>query len=425
MTSVEAQGTASQTRHVVVIGAGTVGSCCAWYLRRAGFEVTVIDSELPGQSTSFGNAGCITPWHILPYSYPGVSRQVPGWLLDSKGPLFIRWKDFPGLLPWFWRFWRSGTSAGVKRVCNAQARLMKRASADFGHILAGIDAGDMRKAKGVIAFYNTREDFEAERWKFDVLDEYGFEWQHLGPAELKIMVPELEIGTGVAVFHPDCEHVLDPGALTARIAEACFADGGNWLQDRVRRVQSSDQGISLGTESGREIGADALVVAAGVWSNRLAGQLDYAVPMIAKRGYHCHLGNPGIGLDYPVASMSHAFVVTPMQSGIRVAGTAEFAALDAEPDYERAKVLLEHAQRYLPGLRSNQVEEWMGQRPMMADSVPVISPSPVHANVFYAFGHGHYGLTQGPTTGRIITALVSGNEPEVDIEDYRFGRFRD
>ena len=100
--------------------------------------------------------------------------------------------------------------------------------------------------------------------------------------------------------------------------------------------------------------------------------------------------------------------MTPLEEGLRLAGTAEFARLDAKPDYRRAQVLLQHAKRYFPGLNDASVEEWMGQRPMTSDSVPVISTSPRHDNVFYAFGHGHYGLTQGPTTGRLIVDLVRG-----------------
>ncbi len=136
------------------------------------------------------------------------------------------------------------------------------------------------------------------------------------------------------------------------------------------------------------------------------------------------IGDAGIKLDYPVMSVSRAIVMTPMNDGLRISGTAEFAALDAEPNYDRAKILLRHAQHYLPGLRCNDVSEWLGQRPMMADSIPIISPSPSRTNVFYAFGHGHYGLTQGPTTGKIITAMVCGQEPAMDVSDYRFDRFR-
>ena len=144
--------------------------------------------------------------------------------------------------------------------------------------------------------------------------------------------------------------------------------------------------------------------------------------MVAKRGYHSMINEPGITLQFPVMSLSRAFVMTPMQDGLRIAGTAEFAAPDAAPDYRRAKALLKHASRYLDGLQTNGVSEWMGQRPMMADSTPVISVSPRHENVFYAFGHGHYGLTQGPTTGRIIADMVVGNAPAIDLRPFRFDR---
>jgi D-amino-acid dehydrogenase len=414
----------STIRHVAVIGAGTVGTSCAWHLQRAGYEVTVIDREMPGQSTSYGNAACLTPSHIVPFAYPGVTRQIPRWLFDRLGPLCIRWKDFPGLVPWFWRFWRSGTHEGMAWSARAQARLMHRITADFDEILEATGSSHLRETKGSIAVYDSRASFESEQWRLKVKEENGFEWQYLSPSELRIMVPELELANGVAVFHEGWQHVLDPAVVTARFAESCFADGGHWLQDSVEQVRATDKGVSISTQSGRKIEADALVVAAGAWSNLIARQLDYKVPMTPKRGYHSMVGQPGIQLDYPIISMTRSFVMTPLQGGLRVAGTAEFARLDAEPDYRRAKVLLNHARHYLPRLECNDVEEWMGQRPMMADSIPVISPSPSHANVFYAFGHGHFGLTQGPTTGKIITALVQGREPEVDIHDYRFERFR-
>lgn len=413
------------SRHVAVVGAGTVGSSCAWHLRRAGFEVTLVDSVEPGQSTSSGNAGCISPSHVIPFSYPGVTKQIPGWLFDPLGPLSIRWQHLPQLLPWFWRFWRSGTRAGVDWSARAQARLMKRVTADFDEILEATGQQQLRESRGLIALFDTQHEFEAARWQYDIKDELGFEWQHLSPSEVRIMTPALNTGDGMALYYPDWQHVLDPAEITAGIARDCFASGGRWLQDEVRGVENTTAGVRLATASGRSIEADVLVVAAGTWSNRLARQLDYSVPMTPKRGYHSMIANPGIELEYPVMSMSRSFVMTPMQHGLRVAGTAEFAALDAEPDYRRARVLLDLAKHYLPGLECEGVTEWMGQRPMMADSVPVISPSPAHDNVFYAFGHGHYGLTQGPTTGRIITDLVAGREPALDITDYRFSRFRD
>jgi D-amino-acid dehydrogenase len=211
--------------------------------------------------------------------------------------------------------------------------------------------------------------------------------------------------------------------MTAGIAEAALAAGAEWIQDEVRDVRADRGGVTVQTASDRRVEADILVLAAGPWSNQLAARLDHAVPMTAKRGYHAMIPDPGVALALPVISGTRSFVITPLEDGLRLAGTAEFARLDAEADYRRSRVLVGHAQRYLPGLRDEGASEWMGQRPMMVDSVPIISPSPRHDNVVYAFGHGHYGLTQGATTGRLVVDLLRGQDPGLDMRPYRIDRF--
>lgn len=413
------------TPHCIVIGAGIVGSSCAWHLVQTGCTVTLIDRALPGMSTSYGNAGCISPSQLAPFSYPGVWKKIPGWLLDELGPLTIRWGHLMWTAPWLLRFLRSGTAAGVRSAAEAQAQLMHRVLSDYDTILAATGQTHLRSSKGLIVLYDSAREFRDAEWQYELDRELGFEWNYLGPAELKIMAPALQPAErGLALHIPCWQHLADPAAVTAGIASSAIEAGVQWRQETVHRVVANADGVSLTTSEGGRIEADALVVAAGPWSNQLAAQLDYTVPMTPKRGYHSMLTRPGVELQYPVMSATRSFVMTPMAAGIRLAGTAEFARLDAPPNYRRAQVLQEHARRYLPGLQCSPAQEWMGQRPMMADSVPVISPSPRHRNVFYAFGHGHYGLTQGPTTGRIIASLVRGEDPGLDLAPYRFSRFR-
>ncbi|MEM1411013.1 MAG: FAD-binding oxidoreductase [Pseudomonadota bacterium] len=410
-------------RNCLVIGAGTVGSCCAWHLAAAGFEVTLVDRTPPGQSTSFGNAACVSPSHVVPFSHPGVWKKVPGWLADPLGPLTIRWRHLPWVFPWLWRFWRAGTEAGVASSSRAQAALMHRVVEDFDHILEATNQSGLLRSRGAIQFYDRPGEFEAERWMFELEAELGFEWRTLSRGELAALAPALNPGDGEAVYLPSWQNTVNPGRMTAGIALAAFDAGARWHQDEVTAVAASNDGVLAQTASGRSLQADAVVLAGGAWSNRLAAQLDRAVPMTAKRGYHTMIAEPGIELDIPVISGSRNFVITPLEDGLRLAGTAEFARLDAAPDYRRSKVLVEHARRYLPGLQETGVSEWMGQRPMMTDSVPVISRSPRHDNVFYAFGHGHYGLTQGPTTGRIMVDLIRREQPDLDMTPYRIDRF--
>lgn len=411
-------------KHCVVIGAGTVGSSCAWHLQQRGFQVTLMDSQLPGQACSFGNAACISPSAVVPFSYPGLARKLPGWLLDPLGPVRIRPRDFPALLGWFWAFWRAGNMEKVREITFSQALLMNTVFADFDEILRATGISHMKVPRGAIHIWDREKQFLAEQWQLELCSEAGFTWQRLSADQLKSMVPCLKLDTGVAVLMPEWHHVIDPAVMTEKIAEHCFTNGGVWLQDRVRCITAGDEGVRLSTESGREINADKLVVAAGVWSNILASQLDFPITMVAKRGYHSMIPEPGIELDYPVLSMDQHFVMTPMQGGLRLAGTAEFAALDAPPDYRRAKVLVKLARRYLDGLQTAGVSEWMGQRPMPADSLPVICASPASRNVFYAFGHGHFGLTQGPTTGRLIADMASGAEPPIDMSAFHINRFK-
>jgi len=410
-------------QHCVVIGAGIIGSSCAWHLQRKGLEVTLVDAVPPGQSCSSGNASCLSTSSVIPFSYPGIIRKVPGWLLDPLGPMSIRPRDFASLLPWFWKFWRVSSMQNVERIATAQAHLMRTVFADYDEMLNATEAAHLRHSRGAVHVYDTEKEYHREKWQIELRARLGFETQRLSRAELKALLPCLKLDNGVALMMPDWQHLLDPEKVTARFAQHFIANGGNWIQDRVSTVTSSDTQLSLQTESGRRIEADKLVVAAGAWSNSIAEQLDCKVPMIAKRGYHSMISNPGIELQCPVMSLSRAFVMTPMADGLRVAGTAEFASLDAEPEYQRARVLLTQANHYLEGLQTDGVGEWMGQRPMMSDSLPVISPSPRHRNVYYAFGHGHYGLTQGPTTGRIIADMIVGNQASIDLAPYRFDRF--
>jgi len=414
---------APASRHCLVVGAGTVGSCCAWHLVAAGHDVTLVDRAPPGQSTSFGNAACVSPSHVVPFSYPGIWKKLPAWLRDPLGPLTIRWPHLPWIAPWLWRFWRAGSASGVQSSARAQAVLMHRVVEDFDRLLERTGLRGLLRSRGAIAVYDTPEQFEAERWIYELEASLGFPWRALAAEEVAALAPPLALNGGAALLLPSWQHTVNPGRLTAGIAEAAFRAGARWLQDSVRDLEVAPGRVTARLQSGAPVEADVLVLAAGAWSNRFAARLDRSVPMTAKRGYHTMLPQPRVALEIPVISGSRSFVMTPLEEGLRLAGTAEFARLDAEPDYRRAKVLLAHARHYLPGLADGGATEWMGQRPMMADSVPVISASPRHDNVFYAFGHGHYGLTQGPTTGRIIADLVAGRNPGLDLAPYRLDRF--
>jgi D-amino-acid dehydrogenase len=335
----------------------------------------------------------------------------------------IRWSDALPLAPWFWRFWRAGTARRVAEIAAAQKTMMASVTSDYDEILGETGTESLRQSNGLILLYGSEAEFDEESYHYELRDRYEIPWQRLTRAELEAMEPDVRLGEGIAVLDPAWQHLLAPGDVAGKIAESALGNGCEWLHDRVTRVANSESGVNAQTESGRTLHGDFLVLATGVWTNDLLVQLGHKVPMMAKRGYHSMLAGPNVNISHPLMQVKEYIVMTPMRDGLRVAGTAEFAKIDAPPDYRRSKVLLRHAQRFLPGLGGSEVSEWMGQRPMMPDSMPVLGPLPGHDRVLCAFGHGHYGLTQGPTTGRIVSDLIYGQQPHVDLTPFSIQRF--
>ena len=343
--------------------------------------------------------------------------------MDSNGPMRIHWAHFLSSMPWLYHFWRAGNARRVQEIVSAQATLMNHVIDDYDDILAETGGEALRESRGMILLYDTEKEFASDAWKYEAREQLGFPWQRLTRDDLISLEPGILLGQGVAVFEPEWQHLLDPGLTTQRIAEAAIEHGANWIQDRVQSVSDDAAGVTLLTESGRSLQADRLIIAAGVWSNSLTSQLGFKVPLISKRGYHSMIRKTNLEIHHPIMSASRHVLLTPMRDGLRVTGTAEFAGLDTRPDYRRVKSLVQNARFYAPELGGEETSQWMGQRPMLPDSLPVIGAVPGRENVLCAFGHGHYGMTQGPTTGRIISNLVFGNDPGVDLSPFSINRF--
>lgn len=416
--------TKTRIRQVAVIGAGVVGMSTARYLQRDGANVTVIDPLPPGRGTSFGNAGGIAATEVVPLSLPGTVRRVPKWLLDPLGPLTIRWSYLPRLAPWLWRFWRAGSLEKVEAASRALASLLAHVYDDYEPLLAEAGIRDILHRRGCISLYQSEESLAHDALEWRLKEERGIRVERLSSDEIRQMEPDLAPIFKTGMFMPDWSHVADPYRVVAGIAEAFLKHGGVTKQGRVASFEIGSEGpVALMTDGGERIAFDQVVIAAGAWSHKLTAMLGSKVPLETERGYHTTLPNPGVTIRRMLHSAEGGFVLTPMSMGLRLAGTVELGGLEAPPNYDRAKVLVTRAKRFLPKLDASGGSEWMGYRPSLPDSLPVISGSPRFANVFYAFGHGHLGLTEGATTGRIVSDLAAGRPPRIDLTPFRIDRF--
>jgi D-amino-acid dehydrogenase len=411
--------------HVVVIGAGIIGICCALFLRRRGFAVTVVDPEAPCSQTSSGNAGGFGVAEVMPMSAPGLLWRVPGWLFDPLGPLAVRWRYLPQLLPWLVRFIGSGGAANIEPRARALAALMAPTFDDFMPLLQAAGVADSVIPAGALTVYHDRAGYRADALEWQTKKACGIRCEELDAADVHDLEPDLSPDVRFGVFTPDWRHTLDPHRLATALVDLLEREGGNVQRGRATSVESNHGGThSVLVQNGSTLQGDRLVVAAGAWSKPFVRQLDnLSVALESERGYNTTLPAPGVQLRREVIFAERKFVATPMEMGLRIGGAAEFAGLTAPPNYKRCTALLNLAKAYFPALCTEGGSQWMGHRPSTPDSLPVISRSPRHANVFYAFGHGHLGLTQAATTGRLIAELAGGDTPSIDIEPFSVTRF--
>ena len=391
----------NEQRSVTVIGAGIIGLCCARTLQRRGHAVTVIDPEEPGTGTSFGNAGILAAGSVLPEGHPGLWKRLPGLLLDRTGPLTIRPSYLPQLLPWLLRFMANTTPGRAEEISKALAAIVIPGLPHYLQLLDDVadDQVPIRR-QGVLYLYPNPEDVKAAQPANDARRRRGVEIEILGPDEVRQLIPAIGPDMAGGALATQSGHTTSPLALSQLLAARIEAQGGTF-------VRAKAMGFTIGTDGPTHVRTDQgdfpvqdLVIAAGAFSKPLAAELGNKVPLDTERGYHMMLPQPRIEVRVPMLISSLGFGVTPMSDGLRLAGTVEFGGLKAPPNYDRAQILLNHAKRLFPGLGDEGAVPWMGYRPSMPDSLPVISRSSRFNRVFYAFGHGHLGLSLGAVTGR-------------------------
>lgn len=415
---------ASAGQPIAVVGAGVIGAAIAFALQRRGRPTVLIDRNQPGRGASYGNMASIAVTEFMPASRPSMWAQLPGWILDPEGPVRLRPSYLPRLAPWFLRFVAASLPSRLRALEAAGAALCRRVYDDLLPLLADIGASHMLSAEGCLSLYANDAELAADREHIALLERFGLPHQMLDGDAARALEPALGPAIGRAILFPENRSISDPYELVRILAERFQQLGGRIETADIVGFERSDGAIrALRLGDGRRLATGTVVLAAGAFTGRLSKLLDEPIPLETERGYHTQIMAPGITMRHSIIWPARAFMVTPTAGGIRVGGTVEMAGLDAPPDFRRAKVLVRRAKEALPGLQAGEASEWMGHRPALPDTVPVIGPSAKTRGVYYATGHGHLGLTYAATTARIIADLVTGAPPPIDLAPYRVDRF--
>jgi D-amino-acid dehydrogenase len=430
----ESARSAEAGRHVVVIGAGAVGSATAIEALRAGLRVTVVEPGEPGaeHATSYGNAGWLSSHSVVPPALPGAWRKVPGWLADPLGPLAVRWRHLPRAAPWLLRYLLSGsTEARVQRTADALRTLLVDAPQLHQQLAREAGVPQLIEHRGLLHVYRSQAEFMGDALGWRVRERTGVRWVQWDAAQLRAQEPDLDERYTLGIFVAEAGHCRDPGAYVAALARHAVQQGAQRVAARATGFHIEGGRLRAVLTDHGKIACDAAAICAGAHSAGLARAAGSPVPLESERGYHVMVGAPGAGPRTPMMAADGKLIAHWMDGGLRAAGQVEIGGLDAAPDWRRADILYRHLRSMFPALprdvQAAGVRHWLGHRPSMPDGLPCIGPAAATPDVVLAFGHGHVGLGGSARTGRLAAQLLAGQTPETPLAPFdpqRFGRRR-
>ncbi len=413
----------SDKKTVAIIGAGIVGVSTAIWLRRDGHDVILIDREGPAAGASHGNGGVLASCSIIPVTVPGLIWKAPKMLFSPDQPLFLKWGYLPKLMPWLIRYLKTTNERDMRHRAAALTHIIGDSYADHQALSAGTAAERWLIPSDYLFLYRDRAHYDGDALGWSVRKEHGFAWDVLEGKALRDYDPVYGPDVGLAARLGNHGRISDPGAYVKALAAHAEGTGVKFVRAEVEDVVREGGTVTGVRAGGETIPCDTAVVALGAWSGPLAAKLGIKAPMESERGYHLELWEPSVMPRSPVMVASGKFVATPMDGRLRLAGVVEFGGLDAPPSRAPFKLLEKNIKAAIPGITWKKTVEWMGHRPSMADSVPVIGAVPGLPGAYAAFGHDHVGLTGGPKTGRILSQLISGRQPNIDLTPYSPARF--
>jgi D-hydroxyproline dehydrogenase len=398
-----------QRLDVIVAGGGVIGLTIALRLADEGRRVVLIDPEVPGSGASYGNAGTIADYATSPVGTPDVLRDLPRLLTDRHSPLAIHRPSLVSLLPWLARFALQSLPARAAANGAALAALLSDAGPLWTALASRVGAQALLQDRGCLYLYATEAEARAAAPDLAARRTLGIEVDQIDAAGLAALEPGLPPMAGGAAFFRCAQFVTDPGAMMAALTRAALQVGVEVTRASVTGLERTAVGVVV-KGPGLLRTASTVVIAAGARSRALARSAGDQVPLNTERGYHVEWDMETPPVTRPACPVARGFYLCPMAGRLRVAGTVELGGMDAPPSQHRLDRLAEGARELFPDLGQPD-RSWMGLRPSMPDSLPVIGPSTGGSQVIHAFGHGHIGLTLAPRTAAFVADLIAGRDP--------------
>jgi D-amino-acid dehydrogenase len=411
---------------ILIIGSGIIGLSSAWYLHKAGHEIVLLDKGDFQDGCSYGNAGMIVPSHIIPLAAPGMIAKSIRWMFDAESPFYIKPRMDLDLLRWGWLFYQSATNEKVRKAMTV-LRDFNWMSKQLYLDLVAQDSLDFALAeKGILMMYHSAHGEEEELEVAEKANQLGIPTRQLSATELQRLEPGFNITAKGAIHYSDDAH-LSPGLLMRQLKDRLSQQGVHFHGGVTVNGFEKLKGKITGVQTNKGLyHADAFVVAGGSWTPTFTRDLGLRLPMQAGKGYSFTIKDATPNLNYPAILTEARIAVTPMQSDLRFAGTMEIAGLQEEINPRRVAGILKSIPKYYPDLdlqTNKPTKIWSGLRPCTPDGLPYIGKCPNYENVLLATGHAMMGLSLGAATGKVVQALLDGEDLGLDVQLFKVSRF--
>ena len=408
------------TPQIAVVGAGIVGICSAFFLQKNGFQVTLLDKKEPGSMTSFGHACTFADYANVPVNSPDLFRDIPSMLLRSDGPLAVDFFHVLKNINWTTKFLQNCTTKKVEYISKSLGNLLNNSSISYDEIFTDVKVSEYIKNEEALYLYQNETEFLKAKTTNELRQKNGVRIKTLSKNKILDLEPSLAPVFFNGQIFIGSRHTTNPSMISKRIFETFINNGGEFIQSHVDDLIAEDDSVNLNLNNNNHK-FEKVIICAGAWSNNLSKKIGESFPLDTERGYHVMFNNHGL-INRPIGWSQSGFYLVQLKEGLRAAGTVEIAGLDKPENKKRIKMIESQARRLLPQL--NEVKStWLGFRPTLPDSLPVIGPSKKNKNIIYAFGHQHIGWTLGAVTGKIINSICNDRVPNINIEPFSPSRF--
>ena len=395
---------------VFVLGAGMVGISCALELQRRGYAVTLIDRRGAGEETSSGNAGMLSYSNVTPIASPALLGRLHHLILNRDADLLLHYPHLLSLIPWLVRFLSRCRRKTYLADGDAMSALTLASIEVHKQWITEAGAQHLLNQGGGLKLYRDRRTFMRDRLERELLQGCGIKHTLLEADQIYEYEPDLKRIFAQAVLIDETISIRNPEKLCKAYAQMFVEAGGQLKLADIRSLRQANGAWELITGEGSESVA-RLVVCMGAWTPELMGQLGYSNPLAIERGYHTILA-PAVdaSLSRPIFDVDGSYVMAPMDMGLRVTTGSNLVHRETAADPRQLMQVMPRVREAFPVADQLLREPWMGRRPTVPDTLPIIGAAPRHENLWLAFGHSHMGLTMGPITGELIANFVSGSE---------------